>query len=81
MELRLITPDELTTTFSIPKSANADVSLRRIQYLKIKPGQTVQWQFGRETGEVQADEDGLITIPGLNITEAASTLLIKIQEV
>lgn len=77
MQLYLVSEKDLTTTFTIPKAATADVSLRRLQRLEIEPGQMVQWQYGKTGGEISADADGLITIPDLTITESPSLLMIS----
>ena len=77
MSLFLASSSELKTTFEIPKEATADVSLRRIQNMKVKPGKTVKWTFGSTTGEVKAGADALITIPGLKITAEPATLVIS----
>ncbi|MBT3200252.1 MAG: hypothetical protein HN350_10070 [Phycisphaerales bacterium] len=76
MSLFLASAKDLKTTFDIPKSATADVSLRRIQDLKPKSGATVKWSFGDASGSVKPDATGLITIPGLKITAQATTLTI-----
>lgn len=73
MELRIATAEELgTTQFTPPASATADVSFRRIQKGKVAPGQTVKWRIGGKggkTGSVTADENGLVTIPEMTITQ------------
>jgi len=74
MSLFLIRPSELQTTFTIPAEATADVSLRRLQMLRVAPGETVRWTFGTAGGEVQADAAGCITIPRLKITAEPATL-------
>jgi predicted esterase len=74
MSLFLIRPSELKTTFTIPAEAMADVSLRRLQMLRVVPGETVRWTFGAANGEVQADAAGCITIPRLKITAEPVTL-------
>jgi pimeloyl-ACP methyl ester carboxylesterase len=76
MSLFLIQPSELKTTFSIPSSATADVTLRRLQMLKVAPGETVRWAFRADKGEVKADAAGCITLPALNITADPATLSI-----
>jgi predicted esterase len=68
LSLFLTSAADLKTRFSIPESATADVSLRRLQSLAIKPGESVIWSFGKQSGSVTADANGLITIPGLVIT-------------
>lgn len=77
MELRLVSPADLSTRFTSPQQATTDVSLRRIQGLQVSPEQTFQWQFGEAEGMVEADADGLITIPNLTITAEPSTLVIS----
>jgi len=77
MSLFLVSPKDLKTTFEIPKTATADISLRRIQNLKPKPGEAFKWTFGAATGSVKADAAGLITIPGLKITSEPATLTVN----
>ena len=76
MSLFLTTSGDLKTKFTIPTQANADVSLRRLQKLKVKPGEALRWTFGPARGEVAADASGLITIPGLSITAEPTMLTI-----
>ena len=75
--LFLVKPSEMKTRFKVPTEAIADVSLRRLQKLKIAPGATVRWSFGASKGEVRADERGCITIPKLKITEEPTTLIVE----
>ena len=77
ISLFLLTPQLLETTFDIPGSSTADVSLRRIQNLQIKPGETFKWSFGKAKGEGRAGEDGLLSIAGLKITARATTLALS----
>ncbi|MDP6542608.1 MAG: hypothetical protein QGH60_01370 [Phycisphaerae bacterium] len=77
MSIFLVSPADLKTTFEIPKTATADVSVRRIQNLKIKPGETLKWSFGAKNGKVKADPSGLITIGGLKITAKPATLTVN----
>jgi len=74
MSLFLVRPSELKTTFAIPAEARADVTLRRLQALRVAPGEKVAWTFGSAKGEVQADSTGCVTIPGLKITAEPVTL-------
>ena len=80
MSLFLIKPAELKTTFTIPAEATADVSLRRLQALRVSPGEKVRWTFGAGSGEVQADAAGCITLPQLRITAAPATLKVGRQK-
>jgi poly(3-hydroxybutyrate) depolymerase len=74
MSLFLIKPSELKTSLAIAAEATADVSLRRLQMLRVAPGETVRWAFGPASGEVQADSTGCVTIPRLKITAEPATL-------
>ena len=76
ISLFLIRPSELKTTFPIPTESTADVSLRRLQALKISPGERLRWVFDQANGEVQADETGCVTIPRLLITSDSTPLRI-----
>lgn len=76
MSLFLTSPADLKTTFEIPMEASADVSLRRIQHMPVKPGASVTWTFGGANGQVKADADGVITIPGLKISAEPKTLVV-----
>ena len=73
----LTKPSELKTSFTIPKEATADVSLRRLQALRVAPGETVQWTFGAASGQAKADAAGCVTIPGLKIAAEPATLCVK----
>ena len=77
MSLFLTSPAELKTTFNIPAEARADVTLRRLQRLRVAPGAAVRWTFGATSGQVQADTAGCITIPGLKITAEPATLSVR----
>ena len=77
MSLFLLTPEQLKTSFEIPRESNADVSLRRIQDLSLKPGETFKWSFGGMKGEGKTSAGGLVTIAGLKITARPTTLKIS----
>jgi hypothetical protein len=77
MSLMLVTPSEMVTTkFTIPAEAKADVSLRRIQAMQVRPNEALHWSFGTASGTVTADGGGLITIPGLTITSTPVELTV-----
>lgn len=80
MSLFLVKSSDLTTRFEIPKEATADVTLRRLQSLKIAPGQKVKWSFGGASGEVEAEAEGLATVPKLKITSEPATLKIAVPQ-
>jgi len=76
VSLFLVPASELKTTFQIPPESTADVTLRRLQTLKVAPREIVAWSFGAAHGEAQADENGTVTIPQLKITTTPATLKI-----
>ena len=77
VKLFLVKAADLKTTFAIPTEATADVSLRRLQKLKVAPGATVNWTFGRAKGEAKADAQGIVTVPGLKVTSEPTALRIR----
>ena len=78
VELYLVSKDSMSSKFfEIPQTATANVSLRRIQNLNVKPGDTFRWSFGNRKGTVLADPTGLITINGLTITATPTVLTIE----
>jgi hypothetical protein len=74
--LFIVKPSELKTKFTIPTEATADVSLRRLQTLRVAPGAAVRWTFGTSEGEVRADSAGCVTIPRLKITTEPTSLIV-----
>ena len=74
MSLYLVNAADLKTQFEIPKEANADITLRRIQSFQLKPGDAFQWTCGTAKGHGQADNQGLVTIPDLKMTAEPATL-------
>ena len=77
LSLYLTDPNALKTTFTIPKEATADVSIRRIQNMKVAPDDTLNWQYGKLKGKVKAGPWGLITIPKLEISVEPQKLTIR----
>jgi hypothetical protein len=77
MKLFLARAADLKTSFAVPTEATADVSLRRLQNLKVPAGATVYWTFGAAKGEARADARGCVTIPRLNITTEPTTLSVR----
>lgn len=78
VEMSLFLAD-LKTSFEIPAEATADVSLRRLQNLQVKPGDPVSWSFGPAKGEVKADAEGVLTFPGLKIAARPETLTVRVR--
>jgi len=76
LSLHLTSPTNLKTEFSIPKEATADISIRRIQKMKVAPEDTLNWHYGESKGKVKAGPWGLITIPKLAISAKPKTLTI-----
>ena len=74
MSLFLVSAGEVTTKFEIPGEAGADVTLRRLQNFRLKPGDPFKWTFGTATGDGKTDAQGIITITGLKITGTPVTL-------
>jgi pimeloyl-ACP methyl ester carboxylesterase len=77
VQLFLVKPTDLKTAFTIPTEATADVTLRRLQKFRAAPGATVTWAFGKATGEVKADAQGCVTVPGLKVTAEPTLLTLK----
>jgi pimeloyl-ACP methyl ester carboxylesterase len=76
----LLKPSELKTTFTIPTEATADISLRRLQKLRITPGTKVRWTFGDANGTVLADTAGCVTIAALKMTADPVTLIVDLTQ-
>jgi len=76
LSLHLTSLTNLKTEFSIPKEATADISIRRIQKMKVAPEDTLNWHYGESKGNVKAGPWGLITIPKLAISAKPKTLTI-----
>ncbi|MEZ0264039.1 MAG: hypothetical protein ACAI43_04870, partial [Phycisphaerae bacterium] len=78
LSLFLTTPAEMKTTkFTLPTEATADVTLRRLQGLRLTPGDAVRWRWGEQGGELKTDAAGLLTIPKLKITATPATLTVS----
>lgn len=74
LSLFLLRPADIKTTFTLPSETTANVSLRRLQALRVMPGETVRWTFGGAKGEAKADDRGCVTVPQLKITAQPATL-------
>lgn len=78
MDLWVMSEEELDSTmFTPPAKAKADVSLRRLQRFPHAPGSRFAWTYGAASGEVEADENGLLTLPGLTLSQTHATLELK----
>jgi hypothetical protein len=64
------TGDELDGTVPVL----VDVTPRRTQAFRCRPGESVRWSYGGASGTVQAGADGAVTIPQLPLTTTWTTL-------
>lgn len=76
--LFLLKPADVKSKFVLPAEATADVTMRRLQTLRIPPNASMQWSFGTAKGEAKADETGLVTIEKLKIVAEPTTLSLKL---
>lgn len=77
LSLFLVSSKDLKTKFEIPGEAHTDVTLRRLQNFKLKPGASFRWTLGTAMGEGTVDQHGLLTITGLKITSEPATLRLQ----
>ncbi|MCA9063708.1 MAG: alpha/beta hydrolase [Planctomycetaceae bacterium] len=77
IQMRLVNSEELRTAFAIPVRATADISVRRLQSMKVPPGSKWHWSFGSAGGMAQADDAGCITVPQLEVTASPAVLSIR----
>ena len=57
--------------------AFVDVTPRRTQAFRARPGEIMRWSFGDERGEAIADETGALTVPALPLTSEWTTLVVR----
>lgn len=57
--------------------AFVDVTPRRTQAFRARPGELMRWSFGDARGEVIADEGGALTVPALPLTREWTTLVLR----
>lgn len=82
IELRLVRQDELRAKLSLPEAATADVSLRRLQSFRARPGVAFVCSIEEKgslprTVPVTSDGRGLITVLSVKIIAVPVTLRIK----
>ncbi|MBQ4592357.1 MAG: prolyl oligopeptidase family serine peptidase [Clostridia bacterium] len=75
--LRLLTRDEWESRVDFPVRAKADVTLRRLQICRFEAGADVTWECGSQSGVVCVDENGLVTVPGVEIGTDPVTLILR----
>ena len=56
-----------------------DVTLRRVQAFRCRPGELVEWRVAGQRGEARADEHGELTIPHVPVTASWQTLIVARQ--
>ena len=78
MDLWIESPDKLgTKQFAVPETATADVTLRRVRAQRPAPGRRYAWAFGAQKGVVAVGPDGLLTIPGLELSRERRCLVVR----
>ncbi|HEY3397826.1 MAG TPA: hypothetical protein VGM19_09245 [Armatimonadota bacterium] len=70
---------------AMPNEAVADVTLRRLQHLKVLPGKTYTWQLAQadkvlSSGSLKPDAVGLLTIPRVKLSTAPAELTVQVKE-
>ena len=60
-----------------PLPITVDVTLRRVQRFRCLPGEALVYSFGAATGEVKADSGGVVTVTGLRLTTAWTSLKVR----
>jgi len=78
MRLWVANPN-VTNAPPMPEAITADITLRRLQKFKVKPGSTYAWQISSDgckiaSGTVQPDEANLLTIPQVTLTAIPAKL-------
>jgi hypothetical protein len=68
----------------MPNTAQADVTLRRLQQFKVQPGRSYRWDLSRDgkstaSGDAKPDAVGLLTVPHVALTMAPTTLSLKAE--
>lgn len=53
-----------------------DVTPRRVQAFRCRPGERIRWQIGAQQGVATADATGAVTVPGVSLDTAWATLVL-----
>ncbi|MEP6669329.1 MAG: hypothetical protein ABJF10_09265 [Chthoniobacter sp.] len=69
----------------VPETAQADITLRRLQQFKVQAGKSYAWEVSRDrkvvaSGKGVPDAANLLTIPRVTLTTAVTLLTIKPEE-
>jgi len=67
------TGDKLEGTLPV----TTQVTPRRTQAFRCRPKETVEWRSGEQSGTSEADETGAVTVPGVRLGTAWTTLAIS----
>lgn len=66
------TGDRLDGTLPV----TVDVTPRRVQAFRCRPGERIRWQIGAQQGVATADATGAVTVPGVSLDTAWATLVL-----
>jgi hypothetical protein len=66
------TGDKLDGTLPV----TVDVTPRRVQAFRCRPGERIRWQIGVQQGVATADATGAVTVPGVSLDTAWATLVL-----
>jgi len=58
-----------------PLPITANVTIRRIQQFQMLPGETIHWSYNGKSGTVSANDDGSVTVPGLEMATSFTPLV------
>ena len=59
----------------------SDVTIRRIQKFQVLPGETIHWRYNGKSGTVSANDDGSVTVPGLEMATSFTPLVLSRSKV
>jgi hypothetical protein len=82
MQLWIAHPEVKTPVPSMPDTATADVTFRRLQQFKIQPDKSYTWKISRDgkavaSGKAKPDASNLLTIPQVSLTTAPCELSLQ----
>ena len=77
ISLRLLRQDEWETRVTLPKTAEADLTFRRLQNFRLTPGERIKCTYRGETRTVTVAPDGLPMIGRVTVTDEPETLVLE----